>query len=179
MATGTEGIITALTPIILEVLKAAIAFIAFIYGCATGFFKRIFNCIISYSKKKSNCDLVIVRENSMFNTCIWHMGTQGEKPGMQIRGNFLVTNNSTKSLILTSSFLRKSGKVGEASVKELESTCHSFDYPIPPGATTKLSVQFWLVPPIKKSGEILTETVGVSDQFGKKYWLKKVKFTCV
>jgi hypothetical protein len=49
-------------------------------------------------------------------------------------------------------------------------------YSIPPGATTELSADFWVTPPICKEGEDFKAAVSVVDQFGNEHKVKGIVF---
>lgn len=49
-------------------------------------------------------------------------------------------------------------------------------YPILPGATTELSANFWIKPPVRERGQEFKATVVFVDQFGNERRVKNVIF---
>lgn len=137
-----------------------------------------FEKIFLFFWKKSAASVVILRENTQFSqlTAWWHMGTNNGNPGMQIVGNFLVTNISEENVILTGAELKKSKARGEVHVKELSSKYHSKNYLIPSGRSTNMSIYFWIEPPIKGCEEDFIDDIAIFDQKEKRHWIKKVSF---
>lgn len=168
----------------LKIWISVVAGVLVTIGYLAGFFKWLWSTIkriiVPFIRKMlTDSDFVVILyENTQFPKVEtwWHMGKNKDKPGMQVVGNFLVTNNSKNYTLLTGAELKKLKVRGEVSVKEVNSQYHSSDYKIPPGCTTKMSINFWIEPPMKKQGETFVEDVAILDQVGKKYWIKKVEF---
>jgi len=97
----------------------------------------------------------------------WHMGKQGEEPGMQVAAKFQVTNIKNTDLLITGAKLKKS-RTSELMMWS--------NYQIPPGATSTVSLQFWIIPPPLKIGDSLLSDVALIDQHGNKCWIKKIEF---
>ncbi len=64
----------------------------------------------------------------------------------------------------------------KVSIKHLNSQYWG-SYDIPPHARTRVSVDFFIIPmEMPKKGDVITLSIGIIDQFGKKHWIKNVDF---
>lgn len=104
------------------------------------------------------------------------MGSRGSNPGMQIHGNFQVTNNTEKNVMLTGAIMKKKHIKGQVLTKNIKGQEYSAEYQIPPNCTIKISINFWVEPPFKKKGYGFVSDIAILDNYGKKYWICKVKF---
>ncbi|KTD14390.1 hypothetical protein [Legionella israelensis] len=149
-------------------------------GYVTGFFKWCVKKIKSIYKilNKKNKKIVIHLENSQFPELSnwWHMGAIRSNPAMQVVAELLATNNTDKQIILTGSLLRKRKIRGQVLTKAVNGRVYSTENPIPPGTTTKISLNFWVEPPFKKEGVDFVSDIAVIDNYGEKHWVPKVKF---
>ncbi|MFA4888769.1 MAG: hypothetical protein WC628_04260 [Candidatus Omnitrophota bacterium] len=107
--------------------------------------------------------------------CWWHMGSSGDKPAMQISAKFFVTNITKYNILLTSAKMKKPKALGAVMVKDVDSNYHG-GYSIPPGVTTDLDIDFWIMPPFINQNELFRADIAVIDQFGNDHWIKKVEF---
>ena len=125
-----------------------------------------------FIKSKSIIDIPeqtirIVRKPSE-GFCWWSMGSSGDKPIMQICGDFFVTNLTQYNILLTSAKLKGISSLGVAGL-------HGGDTLLPT-ATNEVRVHFLVMPPFKKSKEDFEIDLAVIDQFGNEHWIKKVRF---
>lgn len=105
----------------------------------------------------------------------WHMGKSAGKPAMQIVGHFTVTNLTRYNILLAAVRMRKPNTMGHIMIKKHDQDIYG-NYLIPDGAITEMSFDFWIVPPVKKEGEIFSADIAVVDQFGNEHWIKKAQF---
>jgi hypothetical protein len=105
----------------------------------------------------------------------WHLGGKDGSQTMQVIGEFIVTNNTDKNILLTSARIRHPSCNGFAYVKDVNSSCTG-SYPIPPGSTTNMSLEFWISPAFKRKGEKFKSDISVIDQFAKEHLIRDVEF---
>ena len=105
----------------------------------------------------------------------WHMGSVSGDPAMQIVGRCEVTNITKYNISLSAVKMKKPRHMGMIMVKDTESQYHG-RYPIPSGALTNVSFDFWVVPPFKEKGKSFCADIAILDQFGNEHWIKKVEF---
>jgi hypothetical protein len=151
-----------------------------ILGFVTGFFSKIYNFIRRKIKKDSAVfeipkKSIIIVPKTHPNATWWHMGSTKGEPAMQISGDFTVTNITKYNILLTVAKMKKPKSLGHVMVKDTESEYHG-SYPIPSGATTRMSVDFWIIPPFKEKGESFAADIAILDQFAIEHWIKKVEF---
>lgn len=151
-----------------------------ILGFVTGFFSKSWNWIKNKIKKESPVfeipkKTIIIVPKAHPNATWWHMGSTKGEPTMQICVDFTVTNITKYNILLTVAKMKKPKSLGHVTVKNTESQYHG-SYPIPPRATTEMSVDFWIIPPFKEKGENFTADISILDQFANKHWIKKVAF---
>jgi hypothetical protein len=107
----------------------------------------------------------------------WHMGKSGDQPAMQIVAEFTVSNLTKLGIMLPVAKLKKPKLLGHCIVCDVETDVYGSKYIIPPGTTTEVHCDFWLVPPIKKESDTFRADVALVDQFGNDHWVKDVEFT--
>jgi hypothetical protein len=121
--------------------------------------------------KKTIIIIPLPREKSSW----WHMGSSSGKPAMQVVGHFKVTNITKYNILLTAAKMRKPKLLGHILVKDTESQYHG-SYPIPGGATTDMTIDFWIMPPVREKGATFITDIAILDQFANEHWIKKVEF---
>ena len=164
----------------LSILIAILIGIASIIGIITGFFKKFWKWIRKiFISSSATFDIpkktIIIVPQAHRKSTWWHMGRSGDKPAMQISGDFTVTNITKSNILLTVAKMKKPKALGHVMVKDLNSQYHG-SYYIPSGATTKLTFDFWIIPPIKEVKQNFTADIAIVDQFGNEHWIKKVEF---
>ncbi len=156
-------------------------FVFLIIGFVSGFFKWAWGRIsVSYQNWKTRkTNIVIHLENTMFphNTAWWSLGNRGDTPAMQICGNLKATNNSEKEILLTGCYINKFKCRGQVLTYNASYQLASAQYSILPNSTTKITVNFWVEPSVLKAGEDFISDIAIVDNFGKKHWVRNVKFS--
>lgn len=152
-----------------------------ILDLVTGLFFKLLNWIRDKIKKESPVfdipkKTIILLPMPHPNATWWHMGSSRDISAMQIAGKFTVTNITKYNILLTVAKMKKPRKsLGPVTVKDVNSEYHG-NYPIPPGATTNMTFDFWIVPPFKEKGENFIADIKILDQFGNEHLIKKVEF---
>jgi hypothetical protein len=127
---------------------------------------------------------VIVLVESRINALYWGYATTGAVPGMQVVGDFHVTNISSGPVRLLDSVLRfrrrwwnRMPKLVHThpAVKDLGSV-YSGQYEIPPNATTRVRVGFVYGEPERPQPGDFVADVALVDQFGNHHWLRRLRF---
>ena len=150
-----------------------------IIGYVTGFFRRVWQEFVSRVRRESpylplpkrSITMVPEREEDFW----WHMGGASGQPAMQIAGRFKATNIIKYDVLLIAAKLRKPRRLGMVITKDVGSQYHG-EYRIPPGDTTEISVDFWVIPPVEVEGQDFVSDLAVLDQFGNHHWVRKVRF---
>lgn len=138
----------------------------------------------SESKKRNlnknifNKTITIVNNDTGYQN-YWHIGSQSNKPILQIVCNFMVSNIIDQPISLANAILKgikANQEFVQILVKDVNSK-YSGSYAIPPKNQTSVSICFILHPKkFPKNGEQLNLKVGVIDQFGNKYWVNNILF---
>jgi hypothetical protein len=156
------------------------AFVFLFIGHVSGFFKMAWEKIsVSYQNRMTKKNNVVIHlENTMFPniTTWWSLGNSGDTPGMQICGNLKATNNSKKEILLTGCYINKFKCRGQVLTYSAFYQLYSTQYSIHPNSTTKISINFWIETSMLKAGDDFISDIAIIDNFGKKHWVKKVKF---
>jgi hypothetical protein len=125
---------------------------------------------------------IVVIQQPRLNALWWSMGSAGEKPILQVVGDFNVTNTWSKDIRLAGALLRYKRWVllpqivrGDSSVKDLKSV-YSGNYPVPPNAMTWLRVSFHFPHMLREPGKDLVADIAVIDQFNNLHWLRGLRF---
>ncbi len=118
--------------------------------------------------------LTIIEKAGAHN-CWWHMGESGDKPAMQVVASFTVTNICKFNVLPTLVKMKKPKILGHVMTRKHDENIYG-GYMIPDGTTSDLSIDFWVVPPVKKEGESFKSDLAVVDQFGNEHWIKGVTF---
>ncbi len=95
---------------------------------------------------------------------------------MQVSADIHVTNITGEPVRVVGAHIVKPRVEGEAVTKELDSPYSTERWPIPPGESTWVGVHFWVQPVQCGEKEDFIATVVLSDQFGNKLKVKKVRF---
>jgi hypothetical protein len=106
----------------------------------------------------------------------WHMGSSNGEPAMQVVCEWHVTNITNEPIIVTTAFVKK-----PKTETILPLTKHPRDnvygsYRIRPKDTTKLVLDFWISPTVRKERDDFKATIIVKDQFNNEYKVKGVVF---
>jgi len=105
----------------------------------------------------------------------WHMGSVGGAPAMQVSAHFNVTNTTSYEIVLVAAILKKPRVIGHVNVKDSASDFHG-TYELLPGRPTRMSLHFWIIPPVRKQGQSFRADVVILDQFGNEHRVKGVDF---
>ncbi len=164
----------------LTVVTSLLAFI----GYFTGFFKWLWDKIKNFFHRNQEIllkipskTIIVLPENTQLQqaTTWWHLGSNAGKPIMQVVGNFIVTNITKGNILLTGAELKKPKIRGMVHVKDVNSQFHG-SYAIPPGYTTKMSIDFLIEPPTIQMNKSFFADIAIYDQFGNKHWIKNIEF---
>lgn len=105
----------------------------------------------------------------------WHMGTSGGQPAMRVVGNWNVRNTTDGPVDILAARLVNPKTDGSVLTRRHDGVIFG-RYTLPPGATTEISADFWVVPPVRKKGQQFSATVVLTDQFGNDHKVRNVKF---
>lgn len=105
----------------------------------------------------------------------WHMGSSNSEPAMQVVCHWYVTNLTDRPIRVLAARLLRPETTGMVSTKHPSDNIFG-QYPIHPGATTELSADFWIKPPVREKGQEFKATVVLVDQFGNEHRVKNVIF---
>jgi hypothetical protein len=120
--------------------------------------------------------------NPRINALYWGHATVAGKPGMQVVGDFIVTNVTKGDLLLPIGILRyRRGMIRKRvrtgpMVKHAPSGYSSSSYSIPPMDTADVRVGFIYPDPDRPSPGDFAADVGFVDQFGNHHWLRRLQF---
>jgi hypothetical protein len=100
----------------------------------------------------------------------WHLGSQGNQPGMDIRGEFIVTNITNQPIKLVGAKIKKSKVMGEVLMSSNGNI-------LLPGHAINVRVWFWIIPPLlKNKKESFIDKIALVDQCGNSHWTDKIEF---
>lgn len=166
----------------LSIVVGIIVGVMTIVGAVSGFFKWL-RAAVKRALAGGNSYLLDVPKKTLVilpkaqpNSCCWHMGAVANRPAMQITGRYTVTNITKLGIMPTVARLKKPPTLGHVMVQDTDSNLHG-SFHVPPGATTDLSFDFWVVPPVRREGEPFTVDVCIIDQFGNAHWLRRIQFS--
>jgi hypothetical protein len=126
---------------------------------------------------------IVAMPQPRINAMWWHDAKWGDKPRVQVVGDFDVTNIWTQDVRVPSavikyrrSFWSHTKHVGSCMVKDLRSP-YSGNYPIPPGQMSMARVMFDV--PVRKKREPghFKADVALIDQLGNRHWVRGIEFT--
>ena len=127
---------------------------------------------------------VAIVQQPRINALWWSEGSMGDRPMLQVVGDFNVTNLWSKDIKLAGALLRYRRWFlltrtirGDSSVKDLKSV-YSGTYYIPPNQMTWLRVSFHFIPRdgMPKGSGAFNASVAVIDQFGNHHWVENLSF---
>jgi uncharacterized membrane protein len=121
-----------------------------------------------------NKTLTIIKKAGAHN-CWWHMGKSGGKPAMQIVAKFMVTNICKFNVLPVLVKMKKPENLGHVMIRKHDENFYG-RYMIPDGTTTDLSIDFWVIPPVRKEGDPFKADLAVVDQFGNEQGIMDVNF---
>jgi hypothetical protein len=164
----------------LDLYISIAANILIILGFVSGFFRRMWNWIQSLIRGTQNGHQVPRKTLRIVpkvgpNSPRWHISQQDDEYGMQLSGEFLVTNISAVHVLVPLAKFRKPRALGYVAVLASESNKYGQN-PIPPGASTDLRISFWITPLWEGEGETFRAEMALVDNFGNEHWLKGVEF---
>jgi hypothetical protein len=105
----------------------------------------------------------------------WHMGAIKDNPAMQIVGSWYITNILDYSIKICRVELKKPKIYGNIFIKKHDQNIYG-DFFILPHLSTHVHNDFWLQPPICKSGETFFADVSFIDQYNNYHVFRKMKF---
>jgi hypothetical protein len=116
----------------------------------------------------------------------WSAANRGKEPGMQIVGDFQVSNNTTEPRSITAVFLiqwyrsyylipRRRRIFGDIMVRAPDSNLHGH-YPVLPKTTTTARAIWFIFPALAQSGRDFSGRVCFVDSAGQRYWTPKFRW---
>ncbi len=114
---------------------------------------------------------IINRDNSNW----WSEGTKGNKPAMQVVGDWYLTNITDNEVLICRVEVNKPKTIGNIFVKHPKNDIYG-NYVILPHCTTDARTDFWIQPLIREKGETYKTSVIFTDQFGNRYNVKNILF---
>ena len=105
----------------------------------------------------------------------WHMGSVGGKPAMQVASHWYVTNITDRPIFVLTARLVSPKTGGMVATRHHERNLYG-TFPIAPGATTEMTVDFWIRKPVRNEGENFVGTIVLVDQFGNEHKVSNVAF---
>ncbi|MCA8290016.1 hypothetical protein [Burkholderia vietnamiensis] len=128
---------------------------------------------------------VVAIQEPRINALWWSLGSMGDKPMLQVVGDFNTTNVWTDNVRLAGALIRyrrwgilSRTERGDTMVKDLRSQ-YSGNYPIPPNHMTHVRVSFHFVLGHREPGKRFKADVAIIDQFDNRHWLKGLTFKSV
>ena len=125
---------------------------------------------------------VVLVQMPQINALWWAEGSMGDRPMLQVVGDFNVTNIWSNDIKLAGAILKYKHCLilsrtarGDAAVKDLQSV-YSGTYPIPPNEMTWLRVSFHFRPKGKMPKGVFKASVAAIDQFGNHHWVSDLRF---
>ena len=106
----------------------------------------------------------------------WHMGSVGQKPAMQVVCEWHATNLTDGPIVITTAFIKKPRTEATHPLVRHPYKNVFGSYRVQAKDTTKLILDFWVEPPVRKEGEAFKATVIVKDQFDNEHRIKDVEF---
>jgi hypothetical protein len=114
----------------------------------------------------------------------WGLGSIGSEPAMQVNSHWRVTNTTDSPVEMWAvrvhlPFWRRRHKVlySMVLVRHPHSDIYGSRHPILAHSTSEASVDFWIVPPLKRLGEPLRLTLDLTDQFNNVHRQRGVVFS--
>jgi hypothetical protein len=123
---------------------------------------------------------VVLIPEARINALIWTEGKSGDKPAMQVMGDFVITNLTAAELHLPVGLLRfRRGMFRQ--VHQCNPALHvqwrGFDGGIPPRATVGARLVFrFVIPEPREQPKELVADVAIVDQFNNHHWLRPLRF---
>ncbi|MFM0729333.1 hypothetical protein PQQ52_02400 [Paraburkholderia sediminicola] len=125
---------------------------------------------------------IVAIQQPRINALWWSMGKMGDKPMLQIVGDFNTTNVWTDNVRLAGALIRyrrwgvlSRTERGDTTVKDLRSQ-YSGNYPIPPNEMTRVRVSFHFLPKHREPNKRFKVDIAIIDQFDNRHWLKGLIF---
>lgn len=109
---------------------------------------------------------------------IWNEGAVGDRPAMQVRCKWFVTNIADRPIRLLSAHLTRlihQRVNGYIMVRHSQGNIYGA-YEITPGDTTEAHVSFWIQPPIRRVEQDFRASVTIVDHLGNQHTMKNVVF---
>lgn len=125
---------------------------------------------------------VVAIQEPRINALWWSLGSMGDKPMLQVVGDFSTTDVWTDNVRLAGALIRyrrwgvlSRTERGDTMVRDLRSQ-YSGNYPIPPNQMTHVRVSFHFVLGHREPGKRFRADVAIIDQFDNRHWLKGLTF---
>lgn len=160
---------------IIEAVAALVAITLFFWGILKWGKSILQNIWHKLSRFRPHVPRETIRALPQLHGNWWHMGLAAGKPAMQVSGRWFTTNITGDPVLLLCARLSRPRKEGIVMVKHPDQDIFG-RYPILPGATTEVSVDFWIQPPVCKEGQDFRTTLILIDQFGNEHKMKRIIF---
>lgn len=116
----------------------------------------------------------------------WSTANRGDQPGMQIVGDFYVSNATNEPRLITAVVLtqryrayrlipRRRRILGDILLRAPDSNVHG-NYPILPRATTSGRAMWFAFPPFTESGREFSARVCFIDSVGERHWTPRFRW---
>lgn len=106
----------------------------------------------------------------------WHMGSVDGAPAMQTVCEWHATNITNEPIVITTAFIKKPKTEAMYPMTKHPRENAYGSYRVSPRDTTKLVLDFWINPPMRKEGEGFKATIVIKDQFNNEHKIKGVEF---
>jgi hypothetical protein len=105
----------------------------------------------------------------------WSEGSSSGKPAMFLHAHLNVTNITRGPIRLLAARIKRPCTDGEILIRHPTDICFG-NYPVLPGRTTDVHLEFRVMPPVRKPGENLKAKLFLIDQFGNKHKIRGIVF---
>lgn len=161
-------------PTVVGVLSGILAII----GYFTGFFRWVFGKTLARFRRSPYLPLpsrsVVIVPGSQRGSW-WHLGKSADQPAMQMSAEFKATNITRYEVLLVAAKLRRPKRLGMVLTRKPGDRLYG-EYRIPPGDTTDISVDLWVIPPVCEKDKTFVGDIAILDQFGNHHWINKLAF---
>ena len=166
-----------------ELYEHPIETIAALFAIAIGLIvltkkgRSLIKLVINWIVKKARPPVPTqtLRIVSDFHGNWWHMGMAYDEPAMQIVTRLHVTNIIDKPVEILSAIIKPTNTKGSVVIRHPKENVYG-SFPVLPGATTEVDVNFWIQPPVKKEGKDLNATIVLIDQYGNRHKAKNIVY---
>lgn len=110
----------------------------------------------------------------------WYMGKVGDQPAMQVVTKWLITNRTSRPVLLVDVWLRSTSplrrrRINGTVLTANDSGLFSGDFPLLPGVPTPVLADFWVFPPLCEDGEEFKVIVTFQDQLKRKCTARRAR----